>query len=446
MSQPPVDEERKLGPVLATLLMVGNLVGSGIFLLPATLASIGGVSLFGWIAGAVGALLLAVVFSALVVLRPDVDGVADYARIAAGRYAGFQSGFAYWVSNWTGTVAIALAVTGYLTVFLPILRSPLASAGATIAVIWLLTLVNALGPRIAGKFGGWTLALGALPVAAVGLLGWFWFDPSLYARNWNPTGRPLLEGTQASLLLIFWAYTGMESGIVAASVVRRPARNVPIATIAGVLIATVIFILATSAILGLTHAAELGRSNAPFALAIGRMFGPALAAAVAACAMLKAAGTASGITLLTAETTRASAATGYFPAFLARVDRRGASINALVFLAVLETATVLLTISPTLGRQFQTLIDISTILTLVMYGWCAIAALRISGRVASSSARLGLRACAVLGLGFCVWTSVSSDLTLLLVSLGFLVLTVPLWLGVRAANRAKTAAATGVQG
>ena len=446
MSQTPVDEERKLGPVLATLLMVGNLVGSGIFLLPATLASIGGVSLLGWIAGAVGALLLAVVFSALVILRPDVDGVADYARIAAGRYAGFQSGFAYWVSNWTGTVAIALAVTGYLTVFVPILRSPMASAGATIAVIWLLTLVNALGPRIAGKFGGWTLALGALPVAAVALLGWFWFDPSLYARNWNPTGRPLLEGTQASLLLIFWAYTGMESGIVAASVVRRPARNVPIATVAGVVISTAIFILATTAILGLTHAAELGRSSAPFALAIGRMFGPALAAAVAACAMLKAAGTASGITLLTAETTRASAATGYFPAFLARVDRRGASINALVFLGLLETATVLLTISPTLGRQFQTLIDISTILTLVMYGWCAIAALRISGRVASPKARLGLRACAVLGLGFCVWTSVSSDLKLLLVSLGFLVLTVPLWLAVQVANRGKAARAAGVQG
>ena len=442
MSQPSVDEERKLGPVLATLLMVGNLVGSGIFLLPATLASIGGVSLLGWIAGAVGALLLAVVFSALVILRPEIDGVADYARIAAGRYAGFQSGFAYWVSNWTGTVAIALAVTGYLTVFLPVLRPPLASAGATIAVIWLLTLVNALGPRMAGKFGGWTLVLGALPVAAVGLLGWFWFDPALYARNWNPTGRPLLEGTQASLLLIFWAYTGMESGIVAASVVRRPERNVPIATVAGVLIATVIFILATTAILGLTHAAELGRSSAPFALAIGRMFGPALALAVAGCAMLKAAGTASGITLLTAETTRASAATGYFPAFLARVDRRGASINALVFLAVLETATVLLTVSPTLGRQFQTLIDISTILTLVMYGWCAVAALRISGGLASAKARLGLRASAVLALGFCVWTSVSSDLKLLLVSMGFLVLTVPLWLGVQAANRAKAAAAS----
>ena len=441
MSQTPLQETRKLGPVLATLLMVGNLVGSGIFLLPATLASIGGVSLLGWLAGAVGALLLAIVFSALVILRPQVDGVADYARIAAGRYAGFQSGFAYWVSNWTGTVAIALAITGYLTVFLPALRGPAASAAATIAVIWLLTGVNILGPKMASRFGGWTLALGALPVIAVGVLGWLWFDPGLYARNWNPAGQPLLQGTQASLLLIFWAYTGMESAMVVATVVRRPERNVPIATVAGVLIATIIFVAASSAILGLVPFAELGRSGAPFALAIGRMAGPALAGLVAVCAMLKAAGTAGGITLLTAETTRASAATGYFPAFLARTDRRGASINALLFLGGLETVTVLLTISPTLGRQFQTLIDVSTLLTLVMYGWCAVAALRISRQVASARLRLGLRASAVLALGFCAWTSVSSDFKLLLVALGFLVLTVPLWLGVRAAQASKAAAA-----
>jgi arginine:agmatine antiporter len=440
MSDPPLQDDRKLGPVLATLLMVGNLVGSGIFLLPATLASIGGVSLLGWLAGAAGALLLGVVFSALVIIRPDVDGIANFARIAAGRYAGFQSGFAYWVSNWTGTVAIALAVNGYLTVFLPALRAPAAAAASTIAVIWLLTGVNILGPKIASRFGGWTLALGALPVIAVGVLGWLWFDPHLYARNWNPEGQPLLQGTQKSLLLIFWAYTGMESGIVTAAVVRRPERNVPIATVAGVVIATGIFVAATSAILGLVPAGELGRSSAPFALAIGKMFGPALAALVAACAMLKAAGTASGITLLTAETTRASAATGYFPAFLGRIDRRGASVNALIFLGVLETATVLLTLSPTLGRQFQTLIDISTILTLVMYGWCAIAALRISGQVERRDLRLGLRISAALGLAFCVWAAATSDMKLLLVSLGFLVLTAPLWLAIQAARRPSPAA------
>ncbi len=107
---------------------------------------------------------------------------------------------------------------------------------------------------------------------------------------------------------------------------------------------------------------------------------------------------------------------------------------------------MLLTISPTLGRQFQTLIDVSTLLTLVMYGWCAVAALRISGQLASARARLALRGCAVAALGFCVWTAVSSDLKLLMVGLGLLALTVPLWLGVRAAEGAKAAAARSLPG
>jgi arginine:agmatine antiporter len=435
-------DANKLGPVLATLLVVGVLIGSGIFLLPATLAMIGGISLAGWLAAAAGALMLAVVFSALVVLRPDVDGVADYARLAAGRYAGFQSGFAYWVSNWTGIVAISVAVTGYLTVFLPVLHEPVWAAASTITVIWILTLINILGARFASGFGGWVLVLGALPVFAVALLGWFKFDPALYARNWNPSGKPLLEGTQASVLLIFWAFTGMEAAMVVASVVRRPGRNVTLATVGGVIIASIVFIAASCAINGMLPAAELAKSSAPFALAIGRMFGPALAGAVAVCAMLKASGTASNITLVTGETMRASAATGYFPAFLSRVDRRGTPVNALLFIAALETATVLLTISPTLGRQFQTLIDISTLLTLVMYGWCAAAALRISGRVRSAGARLGLQVCSVLALAFCVWTSIVSDLKLLLVSLGFLALTAPLWIGVRLAERRRANASS----
>jgi arginine:agmatine antiporter len=440
MVQAGSDESHKLGPVLATLLVVGVIVGSGIFLLPSTLAPIGGISLFGWLAATAGALLLAVVFSALVLLRPDVDGVADYARLAAGRYAGFQSGFAYWASNWTGVVAVSVAVTGYLSVFLPALHQPMWAAVSTIAVIWVLTLINILGPRFASQFGGWVLALGALPVLALAVPGWLWFDPQLFARNWNPSGRPLLDGVQASVLLIFWAYTGMEAAMVVASVVRRPERNVGVATVGGVIIAAIILLSASTAINGVVPINELGKSSAPFALAIGRMFGPALAGVVALCAMLKASGTASNVTLVTAETTRASAATGYFPAFLSRVDRRGTAVNALLFLAAIETATVLLTISPSLGRQFQILIDISTILTLVMYAWCAAALVRISPNVRAPGRRLALQATAMLALAFCVWAVGVSEPKLLLISLAFLVVTVPLWIVVRLAERAHGAA------
>ena len=441
MTAPPATAEAaKLGPVLATILVAGNMIGSGIYLLPATLATVGTVNLLGWLAATVGALLIAGVFSALAILRPDIDGVAEYARVGLGRYIGFQSGLAYWMSNWTGVIAVGVAVTGYLTVFAPVLHRPVAAAVCTTVVIWLVTLVNVAGPRFVGKLGGVSLALGLLPVLAVALFGWLWFDPHLFLSAWNVSGRPALQAAQTSLVLVFWSFTGMESAIVAAAVVRRPERNVPIATIGGVAIAAAVYILASTAIGGILPQSELARSSAPFAAAVMRMVGPLAASAVAICALVKTFGTVSGITLLTAETTRASAATGYFPAFLARVDRRGASINALIFLGVLETVTVLLTISPSLGRQFQTLIDISTILTLVMYGWCAVAVLRISGKIVSSRVRLLLRMVAALALGFCVWTAVCSDLKLLAFSLAFLALSVPLWLVVRAgeARRAPT--------
>jgi arginine:agmatine antiporter len=277
-------------------------------------------------------------------------------------------------------------------------------------------------------------------VLALAVPGWLWFDPQLFARNWNPSGRPLLDGVQGSVLLIFWAYTGMEAAMVVASVVRRPERNVGVATVGGVIIAAIILVSASTAINGVVPVAELGKSSAPFALAIGRMFGPALAGVVALCAMLKASGTASNITLVTAETTRASAATGYFPAFLSRVDRRGTATNALLFLGAIETVTVLLTISPSLGRQFQILIDISTILTLVMYAWCAVALVRIGAKVRAPGRRLALRATAALALAFCFWAVAGSEPKLLLISLIFLVVTVPLWIGVRLAERARGAA------
>ncbi len=430
-------EQAKLGPVLATGLVAGNMIGSGVYLLPATLATVGNISLLGWLVATVGALLMAGVFSGLVVLRPDIDGVGDYARVGLGRYLGFQSGLAYWVSDWTGVIAVAVAVTGYLTVFLPILHQPLAGVASSVAVVWLVTLVNVIGPRFVGKLGGLTLVMGLLPIVSVALFGWLWFDPHLFLSAWNVSGQPPLQAVQTSLVLIFWAFTGMESAIVAAAVVRRPERNVPIATVGGVAIAAVVYILASAAIGGVMRQSELAHSSAPFAAAVLRMAGPLAASAVAICALAKTLGTVSGITLLTAETTRSSAAIGDFPKFLASVRSDGAPVVSLVFLAILETVTLVLTISPTVGRQFGVLIDISTVLTLVMYGWCALALVRFAGAVRSPGWRLAVRTCGVLAFVFCLWTILASERRLLIVSLVFLAATLPAWGATRLAGRAR---------
>ena len=440
MAQPPAaTDAAKLGPVLATVLVAGNIVGSGIYLLPATLALVGGISLFGWALATVCALLLAVVFSALVVLRPDLDGIPAYVRAGLGPYLGFQAGLVYWASNWTGIIAIAVTVTGYLAFFMPALRDPITAAGCTLAVIWLMTLANIIGARFVGKLGGVGLVLGLLPLAAVGLFGWLWFDPHLYAQSWNVSGKPLLQATGASLVLIFWAFTGMESAIVAAAVVRRPERNVPIATIGGVALAAAVYVLASVAIGGIVPGPELARSSAPFATAMTRMSGPVAASLVALCALVKVAGTGLGITLITGETTRASAANGHFPRLLARTRADGIPVNALVFLAIMMSALVLVTIAPTIRRQFEVLIDLATVFTLIPYIWCCLAAARFAGAIRSRAWRLTVQASALLAAAFCLGFTASSEPRLLLISLVALAATIPLWIGIRFAGRSRRA-------
>ena len=285
---------KRIGLGLATLLVAGNLIGSGIYLLPATLAAIGSISLFGWIIAAIGALVLGGVFSLMMVVRPSEDGLADMVREGMGPYWGFQSSLLYWLGCWIANIAIALAVTGYLTVFFPALDQPEYTALATIAVIWLLTLVAILGPRAIGRMHALTLLVGLIPLLAAGIFGWLWFDPHLFASSWIVNGQSGGEAVYGSLLSVFWAFVGVECAAMVARTVERPERNVPLATMGGIGLAALVYMFASTAIFGLVSAENLAASSAPFALAVERILGPAAAGLVAICAILKAAGTCGG--------------------------------------------------------------------------------------------------------------------------------------------------------
>jgi arginine:agmatine antiporter len=421
-----VSETSKLGPFLATVLIAGTMIGSGVFLLPATLAAVGSMTLVSWLVCTVGALLLAGTFAALAIWRPEPEGIVGYARYALGDYIGFQAGLAYWVSDWLGGVAIALAVVGYSAHFLPVLAEPLPSVAAAIGVIWLITAIALVGPRFLAKFGGLTLAIGLIPILAVAVLGWFWFDPKLYLSAWNTSGGPALTGMSSATVSVFWAFTGIEVCTVSASVVRDPERNIPIAVIGGVSLTALLYILSCTAIMGIVPAAALARSSAPFALATGNVFGALAAAGVAVCVILKATGTMGGNTLMTAETTRSSAALGYFPRWLARTRRNGAPAQALIAMAVICSAATFLTRS-NLNQQFSLMIDASVVLSVLAYAYCCIALLRLSAKVPSPRGRTVARFCGGLGLLFCIGVIAGAGTKLLIASAIFLAATVPLW-------------------
>jgi arginine:agmatine antiporter len=441
MATAEASERRKLGPFLATVLVAGNLIGSGVFLLPATLAAIGSITIWGWVISTLGALMLAGVFSVLARLKSSEEGIVGYVRQGLGHYFGFQAGLAYWLSCVIGNVALALAVTSYASVFFPVLAKPLPLAVATVAAGWLLILANLVGPRFVAKFGSLTLLVGLAPVLGVAIFGWFWFEPKLFAAGWNVSHKSGLVAVGGSLAPIFWAFLGVESAAVCGDKVRDPQRTVPIAAVGGVLLAASVYILAAVAMSGLLPNGQLAASNSPYALAATRILGGGAALLVAACAILKSAGTLGGWVLLSAETGRASADIGDLPAVFGRTRRDGVPAINLLLVGALMTVGVALSQAGSVGKQFGMLIDVATVLNVLVYGYCAAALLRFSLAMQPGRVRLLAQACGGVTVLFCLWLITASSPRELLGMVLVLGLTLPVWL-LRRRWRQVTAART----
>ncbi len=417
-------QPRKLGPVLATMFVTGNMVGSGLFLLPATLGGIGGISVFTWILATFGALVIAGVFARLGVLAPWAGGPYAFARATLGRYFGFQTNYIYWISCWIGNVGIALAVTGYLTVLVPALKPPLISAAMTSVVIWVMVGANIIGPRVVGAIEAAAMLVGLMPILAIGIFGWFYFDPHIFAASWNVSGQPAYLAVPESMILVFWAFTGLESAAVAVEVVENPRRNLPLAALGGVSLAAVIYVVSCTVLMGIVPARELADSSAPFALVAQQIFGPAAATLLVVTTILKAAGTHGGWTLVSAATAKAAAEDGAFFSIFGRTDRRGIPTASLIAHGVLMTVAAFLTASPTIGQQFSKLIDMSVVYSLTIYVVSSIALWRL--RPAGPGA-VRDRVMAAVAAVFSIWVIVASDATLLLIAVAIAATGIPLY-------------------
>lgn len=414
-----MEPRRKLGLFLATMLVASNMVGSGIFLLPASLASFGSMTTLGWLLAAAGALLVARVLGRLGQFAPAPGGACTYVARACGPFLGFQATATYWLAEWTGNIAIAIAAVGYLASFFPALAATTGLILTAVGLIWLLTAANLLGPRRVCQFESATFFVGLIPIVLVIGFGVLRFHPGLFAAGWNTTGVSAWRGLPPALVLMFWAFAGVESASIATAVVADPERNVARATYGGVLIAAAIYLLACGLIMGLLPAPALARSTAPFADAVRVLLGPAAAAAVALMACCKAVGSLAGWILLTAETAEAGAAEGLFPRAFARRP-----LN-LFIAALLMSLGVLASVSPTLGQQFGELISVSVILTLLLYIYAACALWRQAGAAPND------RAFALAAIAFCAFVIAFSGALMLLWSAAVLAAVAPLYLLVR---------------
>ena len=267
-------ENNKIGLIPATLMVAGNMMGSGVFMLPANLAAIGSIAIFGWLITIVGAIALALVFSKLTQIYPAAGGPYAYSRKAFGDYMGYQTNLVYWLANVVGNVGLAVAGLGYLTTFFPSLKDPLVMALAQIGVIWFFTYANILGPNVVARIQGFTTTIALFPIIGMALLGWFWFSADTYMAGWNVTGESNITALGMTLNFTLWAFIGVESASVSTAVVKDPTKNVPIATVAGVILAAACYVLSSSAVMGIIPSKELIASSAPFSEAVKIALGP----------------------------------------------------------------------------------------------------------------------------------------------------------------------------
>lgn len=401
----------KLGLWMLTALVTGNMIGSGIFLLPASLASYGSVSLLAWIFTSAGALLLALVFAKLGTVMPRIGGPYAYCREAFGDFVGFQMAYNYWIALWVGNAAIAVAFTGYLTFFWPALKnSTQLSFFVTVGVVWLMTIINIIGVRRAGMVQLVTTVLKLMPLILIATLGLLFVQTS-NLEHFNLTGKSDFSALSGAATLTLWAFIGLESATVPAENVENPQRNIARATILGVLIAALVYIFSTLAVMGTISSEQLAHSTSPFADAAKIMFGPAGGYLIAAGAVISCFGALNGWTLLQGQIPLAAARDGLFPKSFTKQSRHGTPIVGLIVSSILITLLLLLTLSDNLVKQFTFIILLATLASLIPYLFTAMAELIIFVKyreMFNAKRLLGSVMVSILAGAYAFWTIAGS--------------------------------------
>jgi APA family basic amino acid/polyamine antiporter len=392
-----------LGLWTAIALVVGSMIGSGVFLLPATLAPYGAASLVGWGLTLAGALLLALVFSWLAAGITRSGGPYAYAQVAFGDRVGFAVAWSYWICNWTGNAALAVAFAGSLGAVVPAATAtPWRGALCALAALAFCTGVNVAGVRKAGHLQVVATLLKLLPLVLFGVVGLAYVQMDSYLP-FNPSGQSLWAVGSSVAALTLWAFLGLEAATVPSAEIDDPRRNVPRATLAGVLIAGLATMLTCTVVLGLLPSDQLAHSAAPMADAATRLWGGWAGTAVGIVATISCFGALNGWVLLQAQTPMAAARDGLFPRAFGRTDARGTPVAGLLLSSGLAAVVMLSNYSKSLVGLFQFSILLSTAACLLPYAVCTLAWWKLH-----PGAPMLRRLAAIGGLLYAVWAMVGT--------------------------------------
>ncbi|WP_108649504.1 cadaverine/lysine antiporter [Dongshaea marina] len=384
-----MNSAKKIGLIACTGVVAGNMMGSGIALLPANLASIGSVSIYGWIIALIGAISLAYVYARLATKNPQEGGPIAYAG-EVSPILGHQTGILYYHANWIGNLAIGITAVSYLSVFFPALNSPVAAGIATIVIVWIFTFVNLMGGSWVSRLTTLGLVLILIPVIGTAVFGWAWFDAATYHANWNATHGTDGHAVIKSIIFCLWAFVGVESAAVSTGMVKNPKRTVPLATMGGTILAGVVYILATQVMAGMFPNAQMAASGAPFSLSAAAMVGSWASPVVSAFTAFACLTSLGSWMMLVGQAGSRAAHDGNFPKVYGEVDKNGVPKKGLILASIKMTVLmVIITIVNASGSGhasdlFGMLTSIAVLLTMLPYFYSALNLIRFEGATTRS--------------------------------------------------------------
>jgi basic amino acid/polyamine antiporter, APA family len=402
-------EARLLGPWLTAALVIGGVVGSGIFYLPVALAPLGASVPIGWLISAVG--VMAMAYCASRIVSPDGGGLQAYVEHELGPAAGFIVTWMTWNSSWIGVPAVALATAAALGRVVPALAGHLVAQSFFFIIV--LTLVNLRGIKATGELNFVTVLIKVLPLIAVAAI----------AAMLGLTGSPLqaidvpppsFSNIASASALCLFALTGFEFSLSPVGKIREPERNLSRALVMGVAAVAVIYLLTTLSLSLVIPNLQIARSIAPFPDAIGSYWGEGAATFAAVAMAISAFGTLMVAMLACGEMLYSMALRRDMPRFFDRTNRFNAPYAAQ--LASVALGFVLLGLNAAKGTTqlftFITLLAADAVLYL--YSAAALAAVIKDKKPLTTTA-------AVVGLIFVLWAFYGSGLEAFLLSLALLV-------------------------
>lgn len=329
---------RKLGLGALTAVVIGSMIGSGVFSLPQNMAAGAGplAIIIGWGITGVGILALALVYQGLSTRKPDLDaGPYAYAKAGFGPFIGFNSAWGYWLSAWLGNVSYAVVMFSALSYFVPAFgegNTWQAIAGASV-VLWLIHLLILSGVRQAAlvnlittvaKVAPIVLFLGVVVVA---------FKVDVFSLDFSGAGNvelgPIMDQVKSTMLVTLWVFIGIEgASVVSARAERR--KDIGVATMAGFLVCLTLYALVSLLSLGIMTQPELAAlKNPSMAGVLEHIVGPWGAMLINVALVVSVLGAFLSWTLLAAEIPHVAGRDGTMPRLFAAENKRGSPSTSL---------------------------------------------------------------------------------------------------------------------